>query len=250
MKQELGICVVRFAAFVLIAARSCPAAGEENKAVPSVAGTWRWNFTMPDGSTVRPKLILTLEGEKVAGTTSFGSGTEASITNAAVNGDKLRFQVFRLRGEESFATTYTGTWSDKTIQGKIESNWAGKNQSFNWEARRANLGVEGVWRWTNSFFGGFGGGRGGRGSETRVELEQDGDKIAGKTVSRFGRPASVTNGSMTNGVVYFEIERTFGDNKFITKFRGKQSGDMIKGTVELEVGDDVREGEWEAKRAD
>ena len=215
-----------------------------------LAGTWRWNFTMPDGSTIRPKLILTLEGGKIGGTTSFRSGTEASITNAVLKGDELRFQVIRQRDDEDFVTTYTGKWSDKTIQGKIESNWTGEIQTFDWQARRANIGVEGVWRWTNSLFGGFGGGRGGRGFETRVELEQDEDKVTGKTISRSGRPTPITHGSITNGAVYFEIERTFGDNKFITKYHGKQTGDMIKGTMELEVGDDVREGEWQAKRVD
>ena len=50
--------------------------------------------------------------------------------------------------------------------------------------------------------------------------------------------------------VSFEIERAFGDAKFVTKYRGQQTGNTIKGTMELETSDYVREGEWEAKRVD
>ncbi len=227
------------------------AADHEDKAAAAVTGTWRWNFVMPDGSTNRPKLILTLEDGRLAGTSSYRAGTEVPITNATLTGAQLRFQVVRRRDDEQFVTTYSGQLISNAIKGKIESNWAGEQQVFDWVAQRANVGVEGVWRWTNSFFGGFGGGgRGGRGFETRVELEQDGEKVTGKTRSRFGPPTSITHGSITNGVVYFEIERSFGDAKFVTKFRGKQTGDTIKGAMELEVGDDLREGEWEAKRVD
>lgn len=228
------------------------AADQERIAGTEVVGTWRWNFVMPDGSTTRPKLILRLEEGRLAGTTSYRSGTDAPITNAVLNGDELRFQVVRKRDDEEIVTTYSGKWTTNAIRGKIESNWAGEKQVFDWQAQRAKTGVEGIWRWTNSFFAGFGGGggRGGRGFETRVELEQEGEKVTGKTVSRFGPPTPVRNGSLTNGVVSFEIERAFGDAKFVTKFRGKQTGDTIKGTMEFENGDDLREGEWEAKRVD
>jgi hypothetical protein len=215
-----------------------------------IVGTWRWSFVMPDGSTNRPKLLLTFQDGRLAGSTRYRPGTETPITNAVLNGDELCFQVIRRRDDEEILTSYSGKWTSNTISGKIESNWAGEKQIFDWEAQRANVGVEGVWRWTNSFFAGFGGGRSGRGSETRVELEQDGEKVIGKTLSRSGAPTPISNGSITNGVVYFEIERAFGDMKFVTKFRGTQTGDTINGTMQLEVGEDVREGEWEAKRVD
>jgi hypothetical protein len=178
------------------------------------------------------------------------AGGRAPITNVVFNGDELRFQVLRKRDDQETVTTYSGKWTTNAIRGKIESDWAGEKQVFDWEAQRANVGIEGTWRWTNSLLAGFGGGRGGRGFETRVALEQEGEKVTGKTVSRFGPPTPITNGSITNGAVYFEIERAFGDAKFVTKFRGKQMGDTIKGTMELETGDDLREGEWEARRVD
>ena len=187
------------------------------------------------------------------------------MTNLVVNGDQIRFQVIRRRAGQDVVTTYSGKWNEQAIQGKIESDWAGERQTFDWEATRAHHGVEGVWRWTNSLFGfgnrgggggGGGGGRGpggrGRGFESRVELEQEGERITGKTVSSRGPTGSVaiTNGVFTNGFIYFEIERTIFETRSLTKHFGKVSGDTIKGTMESEVNGEDREIDWEATRMD
>ena len=229
---------------------------ESAKPASGIEGTWRWHFTMPDGTTTRPKLKLTTEDGKLTGTTSFRPGTETPITNIVLNSDEIRFQVIRHREDQEIVTTYSGKWAGKTLKGKIESNWAGEKQTFDWNAERAHIGAEGVWAWTNRFstFGGGGGGGGGRfgrrGFETRVELEQHGELLTGATVGRFPPRTEIKNGSITNNEVYFELERGFGDNKYIAKFKGKQNGDIIKGTMEAEIDGEERKSEWEAKRVD
>ena len=227
---------------------------------PTLEGTWRWNFVMPDGTTNRPRLKFSVEEGRLFGLTSFRAGSEAAVTNLVVNGDHLSFQVMRSRSDRDIVTTYSGKWSDESIVGKIESNWAGGKQTFDWEAVRAHHGVEGIWSWTNSFLGGGGGGRGpggrGRGFESRIELEQEGEKITGKTVSRSGRSGRggssvpITNGVFTNGVIYFEIERTFFETKNLSRHCGKQTGDVIIGTIETEFNGEERVLDWEAKRVD
>ena len=231
--------------------------GEAVKKAPTLEGTWRWNFVMPDGTTNRPKLRFSVEEGQLSGKTSFRTGTETELTNLVVNGDQVRFQVVRRRSDRDVVTTYSGKWSDQSIKGEIESDWAGEKQTFDWEAMRAHHGVEGVWRWTNSFFGGGGrgpGGRGpggrGRGFDSRVELEQDGERITGKTISRFGPSVTITNGVFTNGVIYLEIERTFFETRNVTRHIGRQSGDVIKGTMESEVSGEDRVIDWEATRVD
>jgi hypothetical protein len=263
MKTKAGILLGVVGVWLLSSIQPAPAADADLKTAPTLAGTWRWNFTMPDGSTTRPKLKLMVEDGQLSGATSFRPGSEAPITNIVVDGDQVSFQVIRQRAGEEIVTRYSGQWTDKSIKGKIESTWAGEKQIFNWNAERAHLGVEGVWRWTNSFFAGFGGGGGGRppggrgtggrgrGFESRVELEQEGHKVTGKTVGRFGRsPSLVSNGSITNNEVYFEIERTFGETKFVTRYQGKQDGDLIKGTMEQEFDGEDRVIDWEAERVD
>ena len=236
----------------LLAISACSGAAEQDtNAVRLLQGTWRWNFTMPDGTTIRPKLKLSEENGQLTGTTNFRPGSDAAVTNLMIEGDQIRFRVVRQREGNEIVTAYTGTWTSNAIHGRIESNWAGDTQTFPWEAQRGNLGADGMWRWTNSFpgQGGFGRG-GGRGFENRVELEQHGTQIRGKTAGRFGTPTEISNGVMTNGVIHFEIERNFGGNKILTSYEGTQKGDVIKGTMTREIeGEDV-ESEWEARRVD
>jgi hypothetical protein len=181
------------------------------------------------------------------------------ITNASFNGSELRFQVIRQRDGRDIITTYTGKWNDKEIRGTVESNWAGEKQKFEWLAQRAHLGAEGTWRWTN-YFGGRsrsdptaeGGRRGRRGFVTRVELEQNGETLTGFMPGwRRGQRTEISNGIITNGVIYFEVEREFGGAKFTTKYTGKQTGDAIKGTIETIMADgEERKADWDAKRVD
>src|SRR5438552_3960730 len=85
-------------AFVLMAASRLLAAEDEDaKPTHPLDGSWRWNFIMPDGTTVRPKLVLSVKDGKLTGTTSFRAGSETPITNAVLKGDELRFDVVRNR---------------------------------------------------------------------------------------------------------------------------------------------------------
>src|SRR5687768_16096468 len=121
--------VLRRALLAVLLCTSCHfafSAESAGKATHTIDGTWRWTFTMPDGTTSRPKLILETENGKLTGTSSFRPGSDAPITNVVFNGDLIRFQVIRAREGQEIVTTYTGQWSGKNIKGKIESNWAGQ----------------------------------------------------------------------------------------------------------------------------
>lgn len=209
----------------------------------SIDGTWRWTFTMPDGTISHPKLILETENGTLTGTSSFRPGTEAPITNAVLSGNQVRFQIVRQRAGREIVTTYWGAWSGKIIRGKMASNWAGEIQTYDWEARRAHEGAEGLWRWTISLRG--------RRLEDRAKLEQNGEVLTG-TVPGFGRArrVAISHGSIKEGEVYFEVERGTGENKVKSIYRGKQTGDTIKGTIETHVGGRKQEAIWSARRAE
>jgi hypothetical protein len=220
------------------------AADPEVKPLPSIDGTWRWNFTMPDGTVSRPKLILETEDGKLSGSTSFRPGNDAPITNVVFQGNLLRFQVVRERGGKPIITSYAGVWSGKFIRGKVQSNWSGEPQSYDWEAERAHEGAEGTWKWAATFRG--------RKFEARVKLQQEGELLTGSVPGsgRGGRRIRITEGSVQNGEVYFEIERGAGETKVLTIYKGKLTGDTIKGTIETVVGGKKTEAPWEAHRID
>ena len=63
------------------------------------------------------------------------------------------------------------------------------------------------------------------------------------TMPVFGRGRSkieIKNGSIKNGEIYFEIERGPAENKVITRYTEKQTGDKIKGTIETTVDGEER----------
>lgn len=218
---------------------------------PMIEGVWRWDFTMPDGTTVKPRLMLTREQGDLVGTTSFRANSAAPITNLVFNGDILRFQVVRPREDKNVTTTYTGRWHGKTIDGKIESDWAGAKQIYDWKAEQTDAGVGGTWRWTVKF--------GGREFETRLDLTQAGDTLKGIVPGRGGRGGrggrSITNGTIKNGEVYFELANpggfgrgNRGGNNPPPKYRGVQHGDIIRGTLITTTNTVERQTKWEAHR--
>jgi len=249
MKASLKI-FCQACVFLFIALRALAAADDEPaKRTHSPDGSWRWNFTMPDGSTSRPKLELSIENGKLTGNLRFRPGTLARITNAVLTGDKIHFQVVRYRDGQAIVTTYSGKWTDQLIKGTIESNWAGEKQSYDWEAKRGHVGVEGSWRWQSSF-------RGGNPFTVRADIEQDGEIVTGSMPVRFGgrgrgSKIDIKSGSIKNGEIYFETEFGTDEDKRVTIYRGKQTGDIIEGTIERtnSEGEQVKD-DWYAKRAD
>ncbi len=230
----ISACVAGFCAF---AAESGP---DETAAFE---GTWHWSFTMPDGTTSQPELVLESDEGLLTGTTSFRPGSEAAITNVLVRGSQLRFQVVRNRGERQIVTTYAGTLSGRTIRGTVESNWAGEKRAYPWEARRTHDGTGGYWNWTVEV----------RGSkvENRIRLAQRGDQLTGYIpgTERAGRLVRISRGSSKDGEVYFEIERGTGEDRVLSIYEGKQTGDRIKGTITTVIGERRQEAPWNAVRS-
>jgi hypothetical protein len=99
----------------------------------------------------------------------------------------------------------------------------------------------GTWKWIVNF--------GGEDREFAVKLKADGDKLTGKFVSPNGTETDIEDGKYKDGEVTFKVTRERDGNKFITKYKGKVSGDTIKGTSERERDGEIRSRDWEAKRS-
>ncbi len=235
--------------FVFSAAISGLRAAENPLPLAIIEGVWRWDFTMPDGTTVTPRLMLHRSGDALRGTTSFRPGSATAITNVAFSGGLLRFQVTRPGPNGEVITTYTGRQSGTNLTGMIESNWAGEKQNYDWMARQVHAGVGGTWRWTTKVAG--------RDLETRVVLQQEGERVTGFALGRGGRGSrdtrAITNGLFKNGEINFELpsfqsSRSRGANAPPVRYRGAQRGDLIQGTIISMTSNVERITPWEAQR--
>jgi hypothetical protein len=98
----------------------------------------------------------------------------------------------------------------------------------------------GTWKFTVSFND--------QSYESTLKLKQDGEKLTGTASGRGGTESEISDGSVKDGVVSFNVVRERDGQKFTTKYNGKLDGDTIKGTRESNFGGQARTSDWVAKR--
>lgn len=101
----------------------------------------------------------------------------------------------------------------------------------------------GTWKWSVM--------RGGAGQarEVTLKLKLEGDKLTGTVSGRNNTDTAIEDASFKDGDVAFTVTRTMGDNKIVTKYSGKLSGDSIKGKMESERQGKPTSTDWDAKRS-
>ena len=84
---------------------------------------------------------------------------------------------------------------------------------------------------------------------TTLKLELKDGKIAGAYSNQFGDTA-ISNASLQDDVISFDVVRDLGGKKYVVKYRGKIEGDTIKGTIEApgRDGGEAMKLDWNAKR--
>ncbi len=99
----------------------------------------------------------------------------------------------------------------------------------------------GTWSWTTSSPNGD--------LHTTLKLEAKDGKITGDYSNEFGA-AAITNASLKDGLIAFDVERNLNGGKFIVKYHGKLEGDTIKGTIEVANpdGGEPMKLDWNATR--
>src|SRR5262245_45529763 len=99
----------------------------------------------------------------------------------------------------------------------------------------------GTWKWTVE--------RGGNTIETTLKLKQDKDQLTGTISGRQGAETAIEDGKVAGDTVTFKVTREFNGNKFVIKYEGKVTADMIKGESKFEREGETQSRPWEAKRA-
>lgn len=85
---------------------------------------------------------------------------------------------------------------------------------------------------------------------TTLKLESKDGKLTGAYSNQFG-DTPISNATLQDDTIAFEVVRDLGGTKYVVKYRGKVEGDAIKGTLEApgRDGGAAMKLEWNAKRA-
>jgi len=82
-----------------------------------------------------------------------------------------------------------------------------------------------------------------------LELKQDGEKLTGSVVREGSdMKTDISDGKLKDSDLSFTVVREFNGNKFTTAYKGKLTGDAIKGTMVRTIQGEERTTEWNATR--
>ncbi|HEV7221931.1 MAG TPA: hypothetical protein VGN42_04470 [Pirellulales bacterium] len=98
----------------------------------------------------------------------------------------------------------------------------------------------GTWKWSVTFND--------QTLELTLKLKLKDDKLTGVMVGRNDQETPIEDATFKDGEVAFAVTRVRNGQKFTIKYKGKVSGDTIKGKTEFERNGEKQSRDWEAKR--
>jgi hypothetical protein len=211
-------------------------------AAENASGDWKWSTTTQNGDTFESTAKLKQDGEKLTGTIN-GRFGETEITEGAVKGDEVKFQVKRERDGQGFVINYRGKLAADTIKGKIEFDRDGNPVSRDWEAKRlaAKSAAAGSWKTALIL-------PDGNKIEGTLNLKQDGSKLTGAVIINENETA-IQEGQIVGDTINFKVLRQRDGRTVTSKYKLKLTGDTLKGKVESDWSGDWQTLDWEASRA-
>jgi hypothetical protein len=205
------------------------------------AGTWKWSLAGQNGD-INTILKLKQNGEKLTGTYTNQFGT-AEITDASLKDGDIAFKVKREFNGQAFVIKYSGKLSGDKITGKCEFEVNGETRSLEWDAKRDSAKAAtagGTWNTALIL-------PDGNRIEGTLKLKQDGDKLTGATV-RNDSETLIQDGKIAGDEIAFTVIRDRDGRKVTAKYKGKITGDTVKGKVESDWSGDWQTLEWEGTR--
>lgn len=98
-------------------------------------GTWTWKTKRGD-KELEQKVMLEVKDGKVTGTIAGRGGKDTKIENGTFKDGELTFTVTRERGDVKIVSKYSGKVTDDAIKGTIVTDFNGKENKQEWEAKR------------------------------------------------------------------------------------------------------------------
>jgi len=105
--------ILRTLGLLVVAATLALAAG--------IDGTWKAEFTTPDGTQRNNTYTFKADGEKLTGKIASQMG-EAEIKNGTVKGDDVNFEVTRKFQDQEFTMKYAGKLSGDELKLTVSFN--------------------------------------------------------------------------------------------------------------------------------
>ena len=204
----------------------------------NAAGIWKWSLAGQTGETV---LTVKQDGEKLTGsyTNQFG---KAEITDGSLKDGDITFKVKRELNGQAFVIKYSGQLSRDKITGKAEFDVNGQTRALDWEAKRDTAKVAATGNWNSALILGDG-----NRIEGTLKLKQDGNKLTGATV-RNENETQIQDGKIAGDEITFTVIRERDGRKVTAKYKGKITGDTVKGKVESDWSGDWQTLDWEGTR--
>ena len=104
--------------------------------VASAVGVWKWVIVTTEGDSINLSLNLKQDGEKLTGVVILGDD-ETSISEGMVKEGQISLKVTRVQDGTSQTAKFQGKLEGDSIKGKIDSNWSGEAQVYDWNAKRS-----------------------------------------------------------------------------------------------------------------
>ncbi|MCK4999980.1 MAG: M60 family metallopeptidase [Anaerohalosphaera sp.] len=139
---------------------------------------------------------------------------ETNITDVKVEGNKISFTMTSKYGENEWTSSYAGTIEGDKLTGKLTS----ERGEIDANGVRVKPAVFGNWEFTSQ-------GRGG-GSRTRLlVLKED---MTG-TYQMRDSDVAIKDFKVDGNAVSFKIDMSYGQNSFTMEYKGKLTGEELKG---------------------
>jgi hypothetical protein len=203
------------------------------------SGTWKWDVTFNDNAS-QLAVKLKWDGKDLTGKyTAFDQTTD--IAEGKLDKDELSFIAHPEFNGNTFDIHFNGKVEGDDINGKVTLDFGQGPQEFDWHPKRVvdADSVLGTWQLrietpTATI-------------EPKITITQDDRGLHGAYSSRFGE-REAKNLAFKDGELTWEISGEREGNSFKVVYRGKLTGDSIKGTNEYDFGGNTGSAEFTGKR--
>ncbi|MCZ6794088.1 MAG: hypothetical protein O7J95_10810 [Planctomycetota bacterium] len=203
--------------------------------VSDVLGLWKLKFAGRDAETIETSIKVSKDGDKLTGLYT-SPRRERQAQNVTLKDGELSFEI---KGETEEGTSYFVTYRGKprgnsikgTLTFKFGDNEGTREFVGEREAKKRPRIADVIGTWTLEVTRDNG--------ETRkssISITLDGDKLKGRYTSRYGE-REAKKLQLNGDVLSFELSGDTDRGSFLVVYKGKLSGDSIKGTSTFEFGD-------------